>query len=63
MLSEGEEDTGRTALEIIQDKINAPARAQALATQYGIGYLLDRRFKYLSTGETRKVLLCQALMK
>ena len=63
MLSEGEEDTGRTALEIIQDEINAPARAQALATQFGIGYLLDRRFKYLSTGETRKVLLCQALMK
>ncbi|STI18962.1 putative molybdenum transport ATP-binding protein (photorepair protein PhrA) [Escherichia coli] len=24
--------------------------------------LLDRRFKYLSTGETRKTLLCQALM-
>jgi molybdate transport system ATP-binding protein len=24
--------------------------------------LLQRRFKYLSTGETRKTLLCQALM-
>ncbi|MWT62803.1 ATP-binding cassette domain-containing protein, partial [Escherichia coli] len=28
----------------------------------GITALLNRRFKYLSTGETRKTLLCQALM-
>ncbi len=33
-----------------------------LAQQLGITALLDRRFKYLSTGETRKTLLCQALM-
>ncbi len=33
-----------------------------LAQQFGITALLDRRFKYLSTGETRKTLLCQALM-
>ncbi|WP_312158388.1 molybdate ABC transporter ATP-binding protein ModF [Pantoea piersonii] len=63
LLSEGEDDTGRTALEIIQDEIKDDARAQALAERFRIGYLLDRRFKYLSTGETRKVLLCQALMK
>ncbi|WP_313570716.1 molybdate ABC transporter ATP-binding protein ModF [Pantoea piersonii] len=63
LLSEGEDDTGRTALEIIQDEIKDNARALALAERFRIGYLLDRRFKYLSTGETRKVLLCQALMK
>ena len=63
LLSEGETDTGRTALEIIQDEVQDEARAQALAERFAIGYLLDRRFKYLSTGETRKVLLCQALMK
>ncbi|HCW97445.1 MAG TPA: molybdate ABC transporter ATP-binding protein ModF [Pantoea sp.] len=63
LLSEGEDDTGRTALEIIQDEIKDDARAQALAERFRISYLLDRRFKYLSTGETRKVLLCQALMK
>ena len=63
LLSEGEDDTGRTALEIIQDEIKDNARAQALAERFRISYLLDRRFKYLSTGETRKVLLCQALMK
>lgn len=63
LLSEGEDDTGRTALEIIQDEIKDNARSLALAERFRIGYLLDRRFKYLSTGETRKVLLCQALMK
>ncbi len=63
LLSEGEDDTGRTALEIIQDEIKDNARALALAERFRISYLLDRRFKYLSTGETRKVLLCQALMK
>lgn len=39
-----------------------PACCQQLAQQFGITHLLDRRFKYLSTGETRKTLLCQALM-
>ncbi len=33
-----------------------------LAAQFGITALLTRRFKYLSTGETRKTLLCRALM-
>ena len=62
MLSPGEEDTGRTTAEIIQDEVKNPARCATLAQQFGIAHLLDRRFKYLSTGETRKTLLCQALM-
>ncbi|KGT93797.1 molybdate ABC transporter ATP-binding protein ModF [Enterobacter cancerogenus] len=62
LLSEGEDDTGRTAAQIIQDEVKDESRCQALAQQFGITYLLDRRFKYLSTGETRKTLLCQALM-
>lgn len=62
LLSPGEEDTGRTTAEIIQDEVKNPARCAALAERFGIGKLLDRRFKYLSTGETRKTLLCQALM-
>ena len=62
MLSPDEEDTGRTAAEIIQEEVKDPARCAALAERFGIRYLLDRRFKYLSTGETRKTLLCQALM-
>lgn len=62
LLSEGEDDTGRTAAQIIQDEVKDDARCQRLAQQFGITYLLDRRFKYLSTGETRKTLLCQALM-
>ncbi|HEX4501337.1 MAG TPA: molybdate ABC transporter ATP-binding protein ModF [Scandinavium sp.] len=62
MLSPGEEDTGRTTAEIIQEEVKDTARCEALASRFGIGQLLDRRFKYLSTGETRKTLLCQALM-
>ncbi|MDU3302805.1 MAG: molybdate ABC transporter ATP-binding protein ModF, partial [Enterobacter ludwigii] len=62
LLSPGEEDTGRTTADIIQDEVNNPARCAYLAEQFGITSLLNRRFKYLSTGETRKTLLCQALM-
>ncbi len=62
LLSPGEEDTGRTTAEIIQDEVKDPARCAQLAEQFGISALLNRRFKYLSTGETRKTLLCQALM-
>ncbi|UAN32997.1 molybdate ABC transporter ATP-binding protein ModF [Enterobacter sp. JBIWA005] len=62
LLSPGEDDTGRTTAEIIQDEVKDPARCRRLAEQFGITPLLDRRFKYLSTGETRKTLLCQALM-
>ncbi|WP_202303839.1 molybdate ABC transporter ATP-binding protein ModF [Dryocola clanedunensis] len=62
MLSPDEEDTGRTTAEIIQDEVQDPERCEKLATLFGIQHLLTRRFKYLSTGETRKTLLCQALM-
>ncbi|MDY4387839.1 molybdate ABC transporter ATP-binding protein ModF [Pectobacterium aroidearum] len=62
LLSEGEDDTGRTTAEVIQDSLNDPVRCQQLAQQFGIAHLLERRFKYLSTGETRKAMLCQALM-
>ncbi|MEZ7214239.1 molybdate ABC transporter ATP-binding protein ModF [Klebsiella spallanzanii] len=62
LLSPGEEDTGRTTAEIIQDECKDPSRCVHLAEQFGISHLLQRRFKYLSTGETRKTLLCQALM-
>ena len=62
LLGPGEEDTGRTTAEIIQETVHDPARCHALAERFGITSLLTRRFKYLSTGETRKTLLCQALM-
>ncbi len=39
--------------------VKDPARCAQLAEQFGITPLLSRRFKYLSTGETRKTLLCQ----
>ncbi|MFO3835662.1 molybdate ABC transporter ATP-binding protein ModF [Klebsiella grimontii] len=62
LLSPGEEDTGRTTAEIIQDEFKDVTRCARLAEQFAISHLLERRFKYLSTGETRKTLLCQALM-
>ncbi|NPE56705.1 molybdate ABC transporter ATP-binding protein ModF [Dickeya dadantii] len=62
MLSADEDDTGRTTAEVIQDSVHDAERCRQLATQFGILPLLDRRFKYLSTGETRKTMLCQALM-
>ncbi|NUW59452.1 molybdate ABC transporter ATP-binding protein ModF [Cronobacter muytjensii] len=62
MLGPDEDDTGRTTAQIIQDDVRDPARCTALAALFGIEPLLERRFKYLSTGETRKALLCQALM-
>ncbi|NCG51873.1 molybdate ABC transporter ATP-binding protein ModF [Serratia fonticola] len=62
LLSVDEDDTGRTTAEIIQEELNDPARCTQLAEQFGITPLLTRRFKYLSTGETRKTLLCRALM-
>ena len=63
LLSPDEDDTGRTAAEIIQEQVKDPQRCATLAAQFGITKLLDRRFKYLSTGETRKTLLCQVLMQ
>ncbi|AHM72963.2 molybdate ABC transporter ATP-binding protein ModF [Yersinia hibernica] len=62
LLSAGEDDTGRTTAEIIQEEARDPRRCQHLAELFGISHLLARRFKYLSTGETRKTLLCRALM-
>lgn len=62
LLSADEDDTGRTTAEIIQDEVADEGRCRELAALFGIEHLLSRRFKYLSTGETRKTLLCQALM-
>ncbi len=53
MLGPGEDDTGRTSAEISQDAVKDTSRCMHLAQQVGITALLERRFKYLSTGETR----------
>ena len=62
MLSEGENDTGLTTQQIIQENKKDEKLCQKLAEQFGISHLLNRRFKYLSTGETRKTLICRMLM-
>jgi molybdate transport system ATP-binding protein len=63
MLSEGENDIGLTTEQIIQENNFNQQLCRQLATQFGINHLLTRRFKYLSTGETRKTLICRALMQ
>ncbi|NDL62781.1 molybdate ABC transporter ATP-binding protein ModF [Acerihabitans arboris] len=62
LLSDGEDDTGRTTAQIVQQDNEDEDLCRELAERFGITHLLSRRFKYLSTGETRKTLLCQALM-
>lgn len=62
LLSADEQDTGLTCAQIIQQDVQDAMRCQQLAELFAITPLLTRRFKYLSTGETRKTLLCQALM-
>ena len=62
MLSDKEDDTGLTTSEIIQEYNQDQTLCENLALQFGIADLLNRRFKYLSTGETRKTLICRTLM-
>ena len=62
LLSEDEDDTGLTVAQVIQMQVKDNDRCLLLAKQFGIDALLSRRFKYLSTGESRKVLLIQLLM-
>ncbi|QUJ00538.1 hypothetical protein KCP73_03490 [Salmonella enterica subsp. enterica] len=44
---------GRFTAEVFRMKFTITARCAMLAQQFGISALLNRRFKYLSTGETR----------
>ncbi|RKS86959.1 molybdate transport system ATP-binding protein [Orbus hercynius] len=62
MLSEGEDDIGLMTKQVISENRQDSELCQVLAKRFGIDHLLDRRFKYLSTGETRKALLCRILM-
>ena len=62
LFSEGENDQGRLTHDIIMDSVQDETRCLELSDLLGIQPLLDRPFKFLSTGETRKTLLCQALM-
>lgn len=57
------EDQGHSAREIMLEQGGCVTELAALATRFGISELLDRGFRYLSTGETRKVLLCRALLQ
>lgn len=62
LFSESENSEGRLAGEIIQSEFQNVELCQQLSHQLAIEHLLTRPFRYLSTGEARKVLLCQVLM-
>lgn len=52
---------GTPAQEIIFENCQDPELAQSLVEKFGLSKLLDRAFRKLSTGETRKVMLIRAL--
>jgi len=62
LFAEGENSDGKLTRDVIQEAVIDSKRCVELAKRFGIEALLDRPFKVLSTGETRKTLLCQALM-
>ncbi|MBJ7556953.1 molybdate ABC transporter ATP-binding protein ModF [Marinomonas spartinae] len=52
---------GTPVHEMIFDNCQDPELAHALVEKFGLNQLLDRAFRKLSTGETRKVMLIRAL--
>ena len=52
---------GTPVHEMIFDNCQDPELAQTLVEKFGLSKLLDRAFRKLSTGETRKVMLIRAL--
>ncbi|MGB5998016.1 MAG: ATP-binding cassette domain-containing protein, partial [Marinomonas sp.] len=52
---------GTPVHEMIFDDCQDPKLAQELVEKFGLTSLLDRAFRKLSTGETRKVMLIRAL--
>ncbi|PJE56128.1 molybdate ABC transporter ATP-binding protein ModF [Marinomonas sp. BSi20584] len=52
---------GTPVHEIIFDNCQDPELANSLVEKFGLSKLLDRAFRKLSTGETRKVMLIRAL--
>jgi molybdate transport system ATP-binding protein len=52
---------GTPVHEMIFDRCQDPELAQKLVEKFGLSKLLDRAFRKLSTGETRKVMLIRAL--
>ena len=57
------EDQGHSARQIMLEAGGDATQLAQLAERFGITALLDRGFRFLSTGETRKVLLCRALLQ
>ncbi|MDE8601760.1 molybdate ABC transporter ATP-binding protein ModF [Marinomonas sp. RSW2] len=52
---------GTPVNDMIFDRCQDPELAQALVVKFGLSRLLDRAFRKLSTGESRKVMLIRAL--
>jgi molybdate transport system ATP-binding protein len=54
-------DTGTTVGSAILRGAEADARFEALVAAFGIGHILDRGIRFISTGEGRRTLLARAL--
>lgn len=52
---------GTPVREIIFNDCKDPDTAQLMVERFGLGYLMDRAFRKLSTGESRKVMIIRAL--
>ena len=63
LLSPGEEDTGRTTADIIQDEVNNPSRCVYLAEQFGIHIDPTAKIWQLSVGEQQRVEILKILYR
>lgn len=55
-------DTGSTGLQVLLESGCSQSEAIELANRLGVGYILDRGYRLLSSGEARKLLLLKEIL-
>ena len=55
-------DTGCTGLEVLQQSGCSRSTAIELADRLGVGYILERGYRLLSSGEARKLMLLKEIL-
>ena len=55
-------DTGSTGLEVLQQSGCSRTEAVELANRLGVGYILERGYRLLSSGEARKLMLLREIL-
>ena len=56
-------DYGSTGLEILEESGASEREARAAAESFHLGYILDRGYRLLSSGEARKILLLKEILR